>query len=146
VNHEDSYWRELGYNEALEAHGIARDPAWIAVGEFNREAAYQSIKRLISSGVEFDAVFSGDDEAAVGVLAALKEMDKRVPEEISVVGFDDLSMSPYLTPPLTTVRAPTEKVGYTATLQLISLIQTGQATLLTLLPTEVIIRRTCGCN
>jgi DNA-binding LacI/PurR family transcriptional regulator len=146
ANHEDSYWRELGYNEALEAHGIARDPAWIAAGEFNREAAYQSIKRLIASGVEFDAVFSGDDEAAVGVLTALKEMEKRVPEDVSVVGFDDLSMSPYLTPPLTTVRAPTERVGYTATLQLISLIQTGQATLLTLLPTEVIIRRTCGCK
>lgn len=144
--HEDSYWRELGYNEALESHGIARDPSWIAVGEFNREVANKSIKQLVASGVEFDAVFSGDDEAAVGVLAALKEMGKRVPEDISVVGFDDLSMSPYLSPPLTTIRAPTEKVGYEATLQLINLIQTGRAALLTLLPTEVIIRRTCGCN
>jgi LacI family transcriptional regulator len=144
--HEDSYWRELGYNEALESHEIPCDPAWMAAGEFDREVARQSIRQLFASGVEFDAVFSGDDEAAVGVLVALKEVGKRVPEDIAVVGFDDQRMSPYLTPPLTTVRAPTNKVGYTATLQLINFIQTGQAELLTLEPTEVIIRRSCGCN
>lgn len=144
--HEDSYWREMGYIEALETHGIHRKPNWIAAGEFDREIAYESIKQLIISGMEIDAVFAGDDEAAVGVLKALKEMGKRVPEDISVVGFDDQRMSPYLTPPLTTVRAPTMQVGYEATLQLISLIETNQAELLTLLPTEVIIRQSCGCN
>lgn len=144
--HEDSYWREQGYNEALEYHNILCDPELVAAGGFDRQIACQSIKQLIDSGMEFDAVFSGDDEAAVGVLSALKEKGKHVPEEVSVVGFDDQRMSPYLTPPLTTVRAPTNKVGYAATVQLINLIQTGQAQLLTLLPTTVIIRRTCGCK
>lgn len=144
--HEDTSWREMGYIEALEAHGIRRNPNSIASGEFDREVAYESIKQLIISGIEFDAVFSGDDEAAVGVLTALQEMGKRVPEDIAVVGFDDQRMSPYLTPPLTTVRAPTMHVGNEATLQLISLIETNQAKLLTLLPTETIIRRSCGCK
>lgn len=145
-NHEDSYWREIGYNEALEKHGLQLDSARVAGGEFDREVAYQSINQLITSGVEFDAVFSGDDEAAVGVLTALRENGKRVPQHVSVVGFDDQRMSPYLTPPLTTIRAPTNEVGYEATRQLINLISTGQAVPLTLLPTELVIRRSCGCS
>ena len=142
---EDSYWRELGYNEALEAHGIPLVPSWVAAGHFDRQVAYQSMQQLIASGVEFDAVFSGDDEAAVGVLEALKDAGKRVPEDVSVVGFDDQHMSPYLTPPLTTVRAPTHDVGYEATCRLFDLIHTGQATPLTLLPTHIVLRRSCGC-
>ena len=96
--------------------------------------------------MQFDAVFSGDDEAAVGVLNALRLAGQRVPEDVSVVGFDDQRLSAFLTPPLTTVRAPTEKVGYEAVQQLLKLIRTGQADPLTLLPTEMIIRSSCGCS
>jgi LacI family transcriptional regulator len=143
---EDAYWREMGYLEALESHGIPFDPTLVSAGEFNREVACQSIQNMLAAGIEFDAVFPSDDESAVGVLAALNSMGKRVPEDIAVVGFDDERMSPYLNPPLTTVRAPTEEVGRVAAQQLVSLIQTGQADELTLLPTEIVIRRSCGCN
>jgi DNA-binding LacI/PurR family transcriptional regulator len=143
---EDSFWRESGYHEALQAHGLAVDPALIAQGEFERTVAEASIRALLAAGVEFDAVYTGDDEAAVGVLSALRTSGRRVPEEVSVVGFDDQRMSAFLTPPLTTVRAPTERVGYEAALQLIKLIRTGQADPLTLLPTEMIIRHSCGCT
>jgi len=144
--HEDSYWRETGYREALEAHAIPFDSGLIAPGEFNRNAAAASVRNMLAAGVEIDAVFAGDDEAAVGVLEALREAGKRVPEDIAVVGFDDQRLSAYLTPPLTTVRAPTERVGYEAAQQLVKLIRTGQADRLTLLPTEMIIRRSCGCG
>ncbi len=144
--HEDSYWREMGYREALQDHGIPLDESLISNGDFFRRKAYQSIWELLSVGVQFDGVFSGDDEAAVGVLIALKEAGVRVPEEVSVVGFDDQRMSPYLQPPLTTVRAPTEEVGKEAARQLIRLIETGKADPLTLLPTELVIRRSCGCT
>ncbi len=93
-----------------------------------------------------DAIFAGDDEAAIGVLAALNEAGRKVPDDIAVVGFDDLRSSAYLTPPLTSVRAPTEEVGRAAALQLINLIQAGQADALTLLPTELVIRQSCGCR
>lgn len=102
--------------------------------------------QFISAGGEFDAVFSGDDEFAIGVLAALQAAGKRVPEDVSVVGFDDQRLSAFLNPPLTTVRAPTEDVGRTAARQLIRLIRTGEADRLTLLPTEIILRRSCGCR
>jgi DNA-binding LacI/PurR family transcriptional regulator len=152
---EDSYWREMGYREALQAHDIPFDPRLVAPGEFDRNVAATSVKSLLGAGVEtpalacsasVDAIFSGDDEAAVGVLEALQTAGKRVPEDVAVVGFDDQRLSAYLVPPLTTVRAPTERVGYAAAQQLVSLIRTGQAERLTLLPTEMIIRRSCGCG
>jgi len=143
---EDAHWREMGYLQALETHGITFDPRLVAPGEFDRDVARESIQTMLASGIEFDAVFSSDDESAVGVLAGLRNMGKRVPEEIAVVGFDDERMSPYLNPPLTTVRAPTEEVGRVATQQLVSLIQNEQVDELILLPTEIVIRCSCGCN
>jgi DNA-binding LacI/PurR family transcriptional regulator len=143
---EDSYWREMGYREALEGCSLPFDPALVAPGEFDWEVAAASVKNLLAAGIEIDAIFSGDDEAAVGVLEALHTAGKRVPEDIAVVGFDDQRLAAYLTPPLTTVRAPTERVGYQAVQQLVKLVRTGQADLLTLLPTEMIIRRSCGCH
>lgn len=142
---EDSYWREMGYRDALQAHDIPLDPMLLAPGEFDREVAAHSVKNLLAAGVEMDAIFSGDDEAAVGVLESLRAAGQQVPKDIAVVGFDDQRLSAYLSPPLTTVRAPTNRVGYEAVQQLLKLIRTGEADNLTLLPTEMIIRRSCGC-
>jgi DNA-binding LacI/PurR family transcriptional regulator len=143
---EDSYWREMGYRTALEANGIPYDPELVLPGEFEQEIAYMTTMELIVAGVEFDAIFAGDDDAAVGVMGALKEAGKRVPEDIAVVGFDDQRTAQYLTPSLTTVRAPTEEVGRVAARQLVNLIREGQADPLTLLPTEIVIRHSCGCQ
>lgn len=143
--HEDSYWREIGYRESLASHNIPLDPELVAVGGFNREDAQHAIESWLTEGLEFDAVFAGDDEAAIGVLAALSRAGKRVPEDVAVVGFDDIALSRYLTPPLTTVRAPTEQVGCEATRQLVQLIRGDQADPLVLLPTELVIRQSCGC-
>ena len=145
LEEEDSRWRELGYQQALNTHGIPCDPELVVPGEFDRNIAQASIRDLITRKVDFDAVFSGDDEAAVGVLFALHEAGILIPDNVSVVGFDDQRMSPYLTPPLTTVCAPTEEVGREAARQLIRLIHGQEATPLTLLPTEIVIRRSCGC-
>jgi LacI family transcriptional regulator len=146
-NQEDSYWRELGYRASLEAHGIQYNPEFVLPGDFEREVAHTTILELVMAGIEFDAVFAGNDEAAVGVLGALRETGKRVPEDIAVIGFDDQNRTiQYLTPPLTTVRAPTEEVGRVAAQQLVNLIRNGQADPLTLLPTQIVIRQSCGCQ
>lgn len=142
---EDSYWREMGYRESLAAHDIPFDPQLVTTGGFNRHDAHKAIANWLREGLAFDAVFAGDDEAAVGVLTALKAGNKRVPEDVAVTGFDDLHLSRYLHPPLTTVRAPTEQVGREATRQLVRLIQEGEADPLVLLPTELVIRQSCGC-
>ncbi len=144
--HEDTHWRETGYQQALEAHGIPFDPALVGAGEFDDKAAQDAIESLLVDGVEFDAVFAGDDEAASGVLRALRWAGMRVPEDISVVGFDDASLAQHLIPPLTTVNAQVEKAGYAAAHQLLRQIQNEGSDPITLLPTQLVLRRSCGCE
>jgi len=146
ARHEDSVWRERGYRESLEAHGLKVDPALIADGNFDREVAEGAIRNLLSRGLDFDAVFCGDDETALGVFAALQSSNRAIPADVAVVGFDDVSFAPFLSPPLTTVRAPIEQVGREAVKQLVRLIRGEQAEPLILLPTELVIRRSCGCD
>jgi LacI family transcriptional regulator len=144
--HEDSHWREMGYRESLAAHGIPFEPGLVSVGGFDRAKAQATIESWLRQDLEFDAVFSGDDESAIGVLAALGQAGKRVPEDVAVVGFDDIYLSRYLTPPLTTIRAPIEQVGREAARQLVRLIRGDRADPLVLLPTELVVRRSCGCT
>jgi LacI family transcriptional regulator len=144
---EDSHWREMGYRDSLAAHGIPIDENLIVQGEFEHQAAYQAMRDHLSQGRrDFDAVFTGNDDAAVGILTALEEAGIRVPEDVSVVGFDDFRLSPFLNPPLTTVRAPTEKVGQIAAGQLSKLFQGLPIEQKIILPTEIIFRRSCGCD
>ena len=143
---EDSDWREMGYREALEAHGLHFDPALVARGGFDQVQAQTSVESWLEQNLEIDAIFSGDDEAGIGTLAALRREGKHVPEDIALVGFDDIDVSRYLVPPLTTVRAPIEQAGREAARQLVQLIRTGQADPLVLFPTELVIRRSCGCG
>jgi LacI family transcriptional regulator len=144
--HEDSVWRERGYRASLRAHGIPFDESLVAAGEFDEHCAASAIGQMLVDGLDFDAVFSGDDDAAIGVTTALQRAGLRIPEDVAVAGFDDVPVSRFLTPPLTTVRAPTEQVGRQAVEELVRLIRGEQAELLTLLPTELVIRRSCGCS
>ena len=146
TNQEDSKWRQIGYTQALEAHDISFDDDLVCCGGFEREIAYVEMKKFLAKKLKFDAVFAGDDDSAVGVMSALKEGGYRIPEEISVVGFNDLRLSAYLTPPLTTVKAPTELVGRSAVGQLFDLLSGKDVDAVTLLPTEIVIRRSCGCT
>lgn len=144
-NNEDSYWRETGYREALAAHDIPFDPALVSTGGFDEEEAQDAVEQWLLEGVEMDAIFAGDDEAAMGVITALRRARKRIPQDIAVVGFDDLPLSRHLTPALTTVAAPIEEAGRVAAEQLIRLIRKEYAKPLTLLPTGLVIRHSCGC-
>jgi LacI family transcriptional regulator len=143
---EDSEWRETGYRQELAVHGIPYDPQLIETGEFEEEGGHLAVGRLLKKGIRFDAIFAGDDGTAIGVLTAVNQAGLRVPEDVAVVGFDDMLPARYLNPPLTTVRAPTEQVGEEAVRQLVRRIRTGQASSEVLLPTELVIRQSCGCR
>jgi DNA-binding LacI/PurR family transcriptional regulator len=143
---EDSAWRENGYRLALADQGLEFDPGLVEAGNFEQQGGRMAIETLLKKGVRFDAVFAGDDGTAIGALAALNQAGLRVPEDVAVVGFDDILPSRYLNPPLTTVRAPTEQVGHEAVMQLVRRIHTGQADAEVLLPTELVIRQSCGCK
>jgi DNA-binding LacI/PurR family transcriptional regulator len=144
---EDSREREMGYQDALARHGLESDPNLVETGGFDTQGGLRAAALLVDRGARFDAIFCGDDEAAAGALFTLNQREIRVPEEVRVVGFDDNFLAPLLPVPLTTVHASSEQAGYQAASQLIRLIQTGQAdALTTVLPTQLVIRRSCGCN
>jgi DNA-binding LacI/PurR family transcriptional regulator len=142
---EDAYWRELGYRESLAAHGIEVEAELVVSGNFQEEVARTVVEGWLARGLPFDAIFAGDDDSAGGALIALAQAGKRVPQDVALAGFDDTLVSRYLTPPLTTVHAPTERVGREAVRQLVRLITTGQAQSVQLLRTELVIRQSCGC-
>jgi DNA-binding LacI/PurR family transcriptional regulator len=143
--HEDSVWRERGYREALDRHKIEFDPTRIGLGEFDEEAAFSAVQKIITDGIELDAIFAGDDDSAIGAMRALKLAGRSVPGDVAVVGFDDVPFARYLSPALTTVRAPIEEIGREAVRQLVRLINSEQAQALTLMRTELVIRESCGC-
>ena len=147
-NQEDSFRREVGYKSALKENGIPFDENLILCGEFERDVAYHALNKYLENGkrADFDAIFTGDDDAAIGVLRALHDHGLKTPDEIAVVGFDDLGFAQFLNPPLTTVRAPTEAVGRTATERLFGLLENQPSHEVVILPTEIIFRRSCGCS
>jgi LacI family transcriptional regulator len=144
--HEDSQWRERGYREALRKHQIPFSPELIVTGNFDDEQAYSAIQQMLVEGIEFDAVFAGDDDAAMGVYRALRMGRRVIPDDVAVVGFDDVQFARYISPALTTMRAPIEEVGREAVRQLIHLLNGQQAKGLSLMRTELVIRESCGCN
>jgi LacI family transcriptional regulator len=143
---EDSEQRENGYRQSLKKHNLPFEQALVVRGGFDANLAYAALKDFLATGILFDGIVTGDDDNAVGVLQALRENGMRVPEEISVIGFDDSLFARLLTPPLTTVRAPLGQVGEEAVHQLIHLIHGQPAARKIKLPVELIIRQSCGCT
>ena len=95
--------RKQGYHLALRRAKISADPALTATGDFSIEAGERAIDLLLSQGQSFSAVFCSNDEMAIGAMRALISHGLRVPQDVSVVGFDDIRFARYTSPPLTTV-------------------------------------------
>jgi LacI family transcriptional regulator len=142
---EDAGARLQGYRDSMEAHGLGFSPSLIGLGGFSEQQAHETVTQWLRRGLQVDAIFAADDDSAIGAMSAIAERGLLVPQEIAVVGFDDTRLSRYLTPPLTTVRMPIEKAGRLAVEQLIQLIKTGSTEQQVVLPTELIIRASCGC-
>lgn len=106
--------RVVGYQRALASHGIDEDPGLIVYGGFNRESGYQRMRRRLEHSRDFTAVFCADDTVAAGAMRALSETGLRVPRDVSVVGYNDCSPAPDLTPSLTTVHIPAHELGRSA--------------------------------
>jgi DNA-binding LacI/PurR family transcriptional regulator len=101
-----------GYRELLAERGMGEGRELLEyVEEFSLEEGYQAARRLLGRERGITAVFCACDDLAIGALRAAQEMEYRVPQDLSIVGFDDLEVSQYLNPPLTTVRTPRETIG-----------------------------------
>lgn len=137
---EDSRQREVGYHRALKEYGIEFDPKLVGRGNFAPGQAGNAVQKIIDEGVQFDAVFAGNDNAAIGVLETLHQNQIHVPSEVSLVGFDDDYLSQYVNPPLTTVRAPIHQSGFEAAQQLLNLIDGNPIANKICLETEIVVR------
>ena len=120
--HPDAVEREQGYRAALEAAGIAYLPGLIAPGQFHEESGLVAMENLLQSRQRFTAVFAANDQMAFGAALALHQRGLRVPEDISLVGFDDLAASRYALPPLSTVRQPGYELGRLAATSMLQLL------------------------
>ncbi|MGY1845098.1 LacI family DNA-binding transcriptional regulator [Modestobacter sp. SYSU DS0875] len=115
-----------GYRAALDRAGIAVDPQLLRHGNFHHEGGYEQARRLLELPDPPTAVFAGSDEQAFGVLEAARQAGRSVPRDLSVVGFDDLPMARWSSPPLTTVRQPLADMGRMAGRVLTELITGGE--------------------
>jgi LacI family transcriptional regulator len=109
--HPDANERQRGYRAALEAAGVALDPALELPGRFQEADGVQAVEHLLKSRTPFTAIFAANDQMALGAVLALHRHSLHVPNEVSLVGFDDLPNAQYAIPPLSTVHQPIYEVG-----------------------------------
>jgi DNA-binding LacI/PurR family transcriptional regulator len=103
-----------GYRAALETAGLPFVPEFVRWGDFHVEAGYMQGRGLLTMRRRPTAIFAGSDLQAFGVYEAARQLGLRVPEDISVIGFDDLPMARWVGPPLTTIRQPLSEMAATA--------------------------------
>ncbi|MFQ5854451.1 MAG: LacI family DNA-binding transcriptional regulator [Anaerolineae bacterium] len=136
-----------GYRAALEEAGISFSEELIAEGDFSEAGGAAAIQRWFDAPQFPSAVFVANDLMAFGILRALAQRNVRVPQDVAVVGFDDIPASAYTHPPLTTVRQPMYLMGKTAVEMLLEQVETGtlQQTRVEL-TTELVVRESCGAQ
>lgn len=131
--------RHAGHLAALQAHGIDPDPALTRPVPFVPQAARADIERLLADGPAFDAVFAGSDRLALAAMAALTAAGRRIPQDVQVVGFDDIPLAADASPPLTTVRQDIDAAGKALVERLLARLA-GQAVESLLLPATLVVR------
>lgn len=141
ANNHDADERLAGYRRALNEAQIDIDPALVVEGNYHEASGMMAMNRLFDTHQQFTAVFAANDLSAYGARLALYRKGIRVPDDISLVGFDDLPGSSYTTPPLTTVRQPMYDMGRIATQALLRLIN-GETVQGEIPPVELVVRET----
>lgn len=121
-DHPDANDRHRGYRQALEEAGIAYDPALVVPGEYHEVSGLLAVDRLLESRQRFTAIFAANDQMACGAALGLYRRSLRVPEDVSLVGFDDLPTSMYTLPPLSTVHQPAFELGRLAATAMLQLL------------------------
>jgi LacI family transcriptional regulator, galactose operon repressor len=115
--------RLAGYHDALNGAGLTADAQLVVTGDYTEDGGHAAARALLESGVSFSAVFAANDLSAIGAVSAFVASGRRVPEDVSVVGFDDIHTAAFTVPPLTTVHQPAAEIAERATELLVALIQ-----------------------
>jgi DNA-binding LacI/PurR family transcriptional regulator/anti-anti-sigma regulatory factor len=149
--HEEADARYRAYTEALAAHGLALSPDLVAPGGFDRPSGAAAVRLLLDErklrpGRDFEAVVAASAAMALAALEVLQARGIQVPYDVALVGFDDVAEARASTPSLTTVRQPIHEQGKRAVDMLLALLAGEDVPERVTLPTEMVVRRSCGCH
>lgn len=142
-DHPEFKSRYDGYRKAHEEAGVEHIPELVFQTDNQETDAFEATQRLIESGIEFDAIFTASDLIALGAIKCLQKSGIRIPEQVSVVGFDDIPAATYITPALTTVKQDTRLAAEALMGNLLKMIS-GEPVSSKLLPLSMVIRGSCG--
>lgn len=136
--------RLAGYKKALKESGIEYNSNYVRAGQYKSEWGLIATKQLLDEGLDFDAVFCGNDLIAISVIKLLKSKSYTIPNDVGIVGFDDIYMASVVEPGLTTIKQPIYEMGYKAVELLIEVLEkSGEAAeqKTIILGTELIVRK-----
>jgi len=132
-----------GYKNALKKYGIPFDDALVTVGDIDVKDGYERTRQLFGKGLNFTAIFAYNDIVAFGTMQAIKEKGLRIPEDIGLVGYDDIPFSSLINPPLTTIRLKKQDLGIESVKLLLSRINGKRKKIKKImLDVEIIVRKT----
>lgn len=136
--------RRKGFKQALKQYGLPIKAEWIVDGGyFTYDSGYHSMQTLLNLAKRPTAVFVAGDYMALGAIQAIKDHGLRVPEDISIIGFDDIELAQYTTPKLTTIGQNTNRIGGKAADILMEAIDSKETISINMIPTELIVRESC---
>jgi DNA-binding LacI/PurR family transcriptional regulator len=135
--------RYRGSCEAQGGEGIIADPALQVDALNSQEAGYDAARELLARGVTFDAIFAASDTIAIGAMRALREAGQRVPDDVAMVGFDDIPAASMTHPPLTTIQQDYRLAGEVLVDSLLKQIRNERAET-AVLPAKLVVRQSCG--
>lgn len=134
-----------GYKQALQEHHVDYDSSLLIEKDYFMEGGYEAVMEAREKGLTYDAIFAGNDLMAVGAMKALQDNGVAIPDEVSVVGCDNIDMATMTNPTLTTVYQPMKQIGMIAAEKMMSLVHdenVGEKQ--TVVPTRLIVRESCG--
>jgi len=114
--------RMKGFKTAANKYNLNCPEDWIIYGDFSKEKAYKESEKLFTGNTNPTAIFCSDDYMAIGVMERIKSKNLRIPEDVAVIGFDDIEIAAYVKPALTTVRQPIYQLGKSAAVMLLDII------------------------
>jgi LacI family transcriptional regulator len=140
----DNSARFRGFQDTLCRAGLKFDVQLFAQGDYSQGSGSLATEALLKREIPVDAIFAANDQMAMDAILALRRRAMRVPNDMAVVGFDDIPLASYVVPPLTTVRQPGYELGFGAAKAVLAALRGEVLPKETTLPVELVVRESCG--
>jgi DNA-binding LacI/PurR family transcriptional regulator len=147
LDYQVSIDRLEGYKQALQDHKILFNPQFVIEKDFMMESGYETAFQLQQLKLDYDAIFAGNDLMTLGVMKGLQEQGIKVPEDVAIVGYDDIEMAQLTNPALTTIHQSMRQIGMISAEKMIAMLNKQNVEdKQTIVPTNLIIRQSCGVH